>query len=98
MMRGLIPAIATLWACTSTMSSSSNLGGPIDAFIDGPPGTGAVVVKNYQSQCSVSLNHGTASTAEVLRVDVYNIVVPVSATPPAGFELGSAPWHHTDGD
>src|SRR5690349_20421423 len=90
---------AFLCAC-STMTSSNHggLGGSPDAEIDGPAGTAPVLVKNYQSQCSVSLMNGAASTAEVLRVDVNNIVVPMTAVAVQGFRLGATPWHHTDGD
>jgi hypothetical protein len=60
----------------------------------------ALTVKNYQSWCDVSVAGGTASTATAQTVCVASAsVVPLSATAASvAFELGTAPWHGTDGD
>jgi hypothetical protein len=61
-------------------------------------GTAALTVKNYLSWCSVSVAGQPASAAGVQTVCVAPGTVALSATALAGFELGPAPWHRTDGD
>jgi hypothetical protein len=58
----------------------------------------ALTVKNYLSWCSVSVEGQPASTAVAQTVCVPPRPVPLSATALAGFQLGPAPWHDTDGD
>jgi len=58
----------------------------------------ALTVKNYLSWCSVSVASGTAKADAVQTVCVPAGPVDLSATALSGFELGSTPWHNTDGD
>jgi hypothetical protein len=60
--------------------------------------TVALTVKNYLSRCAVAVEGQPASTAVAQTVCVPPRPVPLSATPLAGFQLGPAPWHDTDGD
>ena len=93
--------LVVIGSCASPTTSNSDASvqrGIFDAEVDGPPGTAPVIVKNYQSQCSVTVRNGVASTEPIQRIDVYNIVVPLSAVALPGFELGPTPWHDTDGD
>jgi hypothetical protein len=58
-----------------------------------------LTVKNHMSWCSVSVNGGTATIDAVQTVCVQPGSVNLSATPASStFELGTAPWHDTDGD
>jgi hypothetical protein len=77
--------------------------GAIDASRDAAPidsaaGTRPLTVKNYLSWCSVTVNGGVASTAAMQIVDVAPGAIPVSAVAETGFQLGTTPWHDTDGD
>jgi hypothetical protein len=73
-------------------------------FLSQPPpsgngsGTEALTVKNYLSWCDVSINGGNASSAAVQAVNVDAGTLPLVATPLSEFELGTTPWHGTDGD
>jgi len=75
---------------------------PIDSaekvFMDGPPGTTPLEVKNYLAWCSVTVGTGSASSASEQLVNVQPGEISLSATPLAGFELGARPWHDTDND
>src|SRR5205823_7293443 len=56
-----------------------------------------LTVKNYLSWCSVSIDGGTASTADSQTVPVTPGRVQLAAQPASGtFRLGL--WHHTAGD
>ena len=63
-----------------------------------PAGTEALTVKNYLQWCSVAVNGQSASSSASQTLDVTPGGITVVATPLAGFELGSTPWHDTDGD
>jgi hypothetical protein len=66
---------------------------------DGPPGTVPLVIKNYLSWCTVSVNGAAAVSDAVQMVDVPSAaVVNLSAIANEGFALGATPWHDTDGD
>ncbi len=70
-----------------------------DAPLDGPPGTFLLTVKNFDFWCSVSVDGGSASTANVQNVFVLPGQIPLTAKKAsATFEVGSNMWHHTDGD
>jgi hypothetical protein len=58
----------------------------------------ALTVKNYLSRCAVSVEGLAPSTAVAQTVCVPPRPVPLSASARAGFRLGPAPWHDTDGD
>lgn len=57
-----------------------------------------LTVKNYLSWCDVSVGAAAASSAASTTVCVAPGTVALSAAPLAGFQLGSTPWHHTNGD
>jgi hypothetical protein len=58
----------------------------------------ALTVMNYLSWCSVSVAGQAATSNASQTVCVAAGAVPVAATAESGFELGSAPWHDTEGD
>ena len=64
---------------------------------DAQTGT-TLVVKNYLSWCSVSVNGGTESALPQQTVVVQPGTIPLSAKALTGFQLGTTPWHDTDGD
>ena len=55
-------------------------------------------MKNYLNWCSVRVGNGTASSGAMQTVCVAPGVITVAAAPLTGFQLGTAPWHGTDGD
>src|SRR5258705_9869430 len=72
---------------------------PADARpADAAPGTVALTVKNFQAWCSVSVNGGAASAAGMQVVDVVPGPIALTAVAEPGFQLGTTPWHDTDGD
>jgi len=104
-------AITYLFACGSDATKQdAGTGGdgrhadgrPLDSaakvFMDGPPGTTPLMVKNYLAWCTVTVDSGSGSGSAVQRYDVTPGVIPLSATPNAMFELGATPWHDTDND
>jgi len=58
----------------------------------------ALTVKNILSWCSVSVAGMASSTSPSTTDCVAAGPIALSATARTGFELGSAPWHDTDGD
>ena len=58
----------------------------------------SLTVKNYLSWCSVSVNGATASSAAEQTTCVPAGPVAIAAEALPGFELGTTPWHHTEGD
>lgn len=92
---GFIVALATsLAGCGS--SGYSGGGGPPPTCSGSTPV--ALTVKNFDSWCSVSVAGMASSTSSTVTDCVAAGQVALSATALAGFELGSAPWHDTDGD
>ena len=75
---------------------------PADAaqvFLDAPPGTYPLTVKNYLDWCSVSVGGGAFSADAVQVVNVMPGTIPLVAQPASTmFELAPGMWHHTDGD
>ena len=69
---------------------------PIDAPVDGPPGTYPLTVKNTLVWCELTVNNGAPSSAAQQVVNVAPGVIQLKAEPLQGFILGL--WHHTDGD
>jgi hypothetical protein len=69
-------------------------------FLDGPPGTAPLTVKNYLSWCSVKVNGAaTGSTAGVITTNVMPGTITLVANPASSaFEIDGNIWHHTDGD
>jgi hypothetical protein len=55
-------------------------------------------VKNYLSWCSVQVGSNAASSAGSQTVCVPSGTTTLVATALTGFELGTTPWHDTDGD
>lgn len=78
------------------------LDAPADAaqvFLDAPPGTYPLTVKNYLDWCSVSVAGGAFSADGVQVVNVAPGTISLVAQPAsAAFELAPGMWHHTDGD
>ncbi len=70
----------------------------ISCSVNPDPGQQTLVVYNYLNWCSVSVNGAAPSSDATQSVSVDEGTVTLSATPNAGFELGSTPWHDTDGD
>jgi hypothetical protein len=87
-------------ASAGTGGADAGTGGAVaDAGRDAEGG-GCVTltVKNYLSWCSVSVaGNAAASTAEQTAC-VAPGAVSLSATALTGFQLGTTPWHGTDGD
>jgi len=77
-------------------ADSKPIDGPAHVFMDGPPGTTPLKVKNYLSWCTVTVNGGTPSAGAQQLVNVDPGTIDLSATANTGFKLGL--WHHTDGD
>jgi hypothetical protein len=86
---------AALGCGSSGMSSAAAAPAPVTCSGATPV---ALTVKNYLSWCSVSVAGHAASSAGAQTVCVAAGTIALSATALAGFELGPAPWHHTDGD
>jgi hypothetical protein len=77
-------------------------GKPIDAthvFMDAPPGTAPLTVKNFDAWCSITVNGGTASTLGTQTVNVApGSIALVAKEASATFEIGPTTWHDTAGD
>ena len=73
-------------------------------FMDGPPGTSQLTVKNYFSWCTVTVNGGAASSAASTVTSVSPGTITLTATPldngagSSNFEIDGNIWHHTNGD
>lgn len=85
-----------LLACGSSSSGYSGMGNGGGTCSGSTPVS--LTVKNYLSWCSVSVNGDTASSAAEQTTCVTAGAVPVTTEALPGFELGTTPWHHTDGD
>jgi hypothetical protein len=75
---------------------------PIDAnhvFMDGPPGTAPLTVKNFDAWCSIAVNGGASSAAPSQIVNVMpGSITLVAKEASATFEIGPTTWHDTTGD
>jgi hypothetical protein len=91
--------VCSLAACGGGDDDSTN---PPDAHagaIDAPAGSVTLTVKNYLSWCSVTVNGGTAASTATQTVTLDGAgTVDLSAVALSGFQLGTTPWHDTDGD
>ncbi len=67
-------------------------------FLDAPPGTAPLTIKNVISWCNVTVNGGAGSTSSSISANLAPGAVTLTATPIPGFELGPTPWHFVDGD
>jgi hypothetical protein len=72
---------------------------PPKVFLDAPPGTYPLKVKNYSFWCAVEVNNsGTFSTALEQDVNVLPGAIALVAKPAnSTFELGTDMWHYVDG-
>jgi hypothetical protein len=66
--------------------------------LDAPAGTVQLTVKNYLSWCTVTVDGNPAFSNGQHIYDVVPGTYDVSAVANAGFQLGTTPWHDTDGD
>lgn len=87
----------------SSTGGAAGTGGTAGASTGGSAGAGGagcvnLTVKNYLSWCSVSVASGAAKSDATQTVCVPPGKVKLSATARSGFDLGSTPWHDTDGD
>jgi hypothetical protein len=66
-------------------------------FMDAPPGTATLTVKNYLDWCEVGIDGATpvhaATVTANLAPGTYNVV----AKGATGFEIQPGMWHHVDG-
>lgn len=100
--------VFVLAACGSSSNPQSDAPAQHDApkaidapkqFLDAPPGTAPLTVKNYLSWCSVSVNGGTASSGPSQTVNVAPGTIPlVAKAASATFTVSGNMWHHTNGD
>jgi len=97
-----ILAVSVLaYACGSSSSPGKVDGKPADGKpVDGPPGeTAQLTVNNFESWCSVSINHDNATIMNTYTATVGLGAVTLVASPASEtFELGSDMWHLVDGD
>jgi hypothetical protein len=67
-------------------------------FMDAPPGTATLTLKNYLNWCKIGIDGATpvqmATATKNLAPGTYNVV----ASGATGFEIEANMWHHTDGD
>ncbi len=99
------PRPADSRAVDSTTADTPPDGPPVDAgpdakiFLDAPPGTYPLTVKNYLSWCTVEIdNSGSFSTVTPQTVNVLPGTISLAARPASTmFVLGSDMWHHVDG-
>jgi len=100
-------SIAMLAACggggkSPAIDSATQHDAPVhDAakvFLDAPPGTFPLTVKNVISWCSVTVNGGPATTSSSIVTNVLPGPITLTATPIPNFEIGPTPWHLVDGD
>ncbi|HEY1555643.1 MAG TPA: hypothetical protein VGF94_12485 [Kofleriaceae bacterium] len=99
-------AATCAFSCGSDSSGKRDAGGdsrPADsrqidakAFMDGPPGTTPLTVKNFDAWCTVTVGSNAPSSSASQLVNVLPGTIALSATANTGFVLGL--WHHTDGD
>jgi hypothetical protein len=68
-------------------------------FMDGPPGTSPLTIRNILAWCSIKVNGGTASAASFQTFHVTPGVIPITATAASStFKIADNMWHLTDGD
>lgn len=78
----------------------SHVDAPTDSktFLDAPPGTATLTLKNYANWCNIGIDGATPmqmlTATKNLAPGTYN----VAASGAAGFEIEANMWHHTDGD
>ncbi|HTR50037.1 MAG TPA: hypothetical protein VMJ10_04965 [Kofleriaceae bacterium] len=97
-----VVAVSVLaYACGSSSSPGKVDGKPGDGKpVDGPPGeTAQLTVNNYESWCTVSINHDNATIMDTYTATVGLGAVTLVASPASEtFELGSNMWHLVDSD
>ena len=108
MMRWTLGLVVILGACGGDDSSmtkkdaavdSPHADAPIDSkvFMDAPPGTATLTIKNYSDWCKISEGGGTESQVPMLQVNLVPGTYQVNASGAPGFEIQPGMWHHVDG-